>query len=72
MATPGIAGQGKKKVRRLAEAIILQSLTDLWDPDMREKSMAFFYGEGFRICAEIAGIGPEGRRQIMGIAGRSF
>ena len=43
---------GKKS---LAEAIILQSMEDLWDE--REDSLNFFDGEGFNICAELAGMG---------------
>ena len=40
----------------LAEAIILQSLEDLWIPEHREESECFFCGEGFSICAEVAGL----------------
>lgn len=42
--------------RRLAEAIILQSIEDLWMPTHRQESLAFFKGEAFNICAEIAGM----------------
>ena len=40
----------------LAEAIMLQSMEDIWKPDLKEESLNFFNGEGFIICAEIAGI----------------
>lgn len=43
-------------VRNLAEAVILQSMEDLWDPEYREESRDFFSGDAFRICSEIAGI----------------
>lgn len=42
--------------RSLAEAIILQSMEDLWDPQHRQQSLDFFSGEGFEICAGMAGL----------------
>ena len=45
-----------KKLAALAEAIILQSLEDLWSKTQKNKSLAFFTGEGFHICAEMAGM----------------
>ncbi len=60
----------KRKMKGLAEAIILQSLEDLWDPDHREESLEFFRGEGFRTCTEAAGISPEGKFQLKVIAGK--
>ena len=42
--------------RRLAEAIILQSIEDLWNPVCRKGSRIFFEGDGFVLCSEIAGI----------------
>lgn len=47
---------GCMKARHLAEAIILQSIEDLWDKDSREESIRFFTGEDFRTCAAIAKI----------------
>jgi hypothetical protein len=44
------------KLRSLAEAVILQSLEDLWEPAFRTESRDFFEGDGFRICADIAGL----------------
>jgi hypothetical protein len=41
---------------RLAEAIILQSIDDLWNPMCRKESLMFFEGDGFELCSEIAGI----------------
>jgi hypothetical protein len=40
----------------LAEAIILQTIEDIWSPAHCKGSMDFFKGEGFRICSEIAGL----------------
>ena len=42
--------------KSLAEAVILQSMEDLWSPSHRDKSKDFFKGDGFKICAEIAGM----------------
>lgn len=44
---------GKKS---LAEAIILQSMEDLWEPSHRQHSLDFFSGEGFEICSGMAGL----------------
>ncbi len=42
------------KIAALAEAIILQSIEDLFDDRYKEDCKIFFFGEGFRTCAEIA------------------
>jgi len=42
--------------RSLAEAVILQSIEDLWNPACKRGSMMFFEGDGFVLCSEIAGI----------------
>jgi hypothetical protein len=44
------------RLKNLAEAIILQSIEDLWSPTHRQKSMEFFAGDGFNHCADIAGM----------------
>jgi len=46
-----------KQERKLAEAIILQAIEDLWSPVHRKESIEFFTGEGFAICARIVGLG---------------
>lgn len=43
-------------IRSLAEAIILQSIEDLWNPVCKKGSLLFFTREGFEVCSEIAGI----------------
>ena len=53
-STAGHAANGH--VRSLAEAIILQSIEDLWDPVCRRGSLSFFKSDGFVLCSEIAGI----------------
>ena len=42
------------KAENLAEAIILQSIEDLWDESQRDGCIAFFGGEDFTTCAKIA------------------
>ena len=42
--------------RSLAEAIILQSIEDLWNPVCKRGSLRFFEGDGFALCSELAGI----------------
>ena len=42
--------------RSLAEAIILQSIEDLWNPVCKRGSLMFFEGDGFELCSEVAGI----------------
>ena len=42
--------------RSLAEAIILQSIEDLWNPEWKRGSLRFFEGDEFELCSEIAGI----------------
>ena len=42
--------------RSLAEAVILQSIEDLWNPVCKRGSLRFFEGDGFELCSEIAGI----------------
>jgi hypothetical protein len=46
----------RKRVRALAEAMILQSIEDLWSKTNRKKSVEFFTGEGFGLCADMAGM----------------
>ncbi len=41
-------------LRTLAEAIMLQAAEDFLSEDRREEDVAFFSGEGFRICSDLA------------------
>jgi len=51
----------------LAEAIILQSLEDIWSVQHREESIEFFTGEGFHLCAGIAGMPTEDKLKVLGL-----
>ena len=55
----------KKSVKSLAEAIILQSMEDYWGNAYREESIEFFKGEGFKVCAEIAGMGHDDQSKVL-------
>jgi hypothetical protein len=48
--------RGAAKLKALAEAVILQALEDLWSDTYRKDSLEFFEGEGFRQCADLAGM----------------
>lgn len=52
-------------VRSLADAIILQSMEDLFSPLHKSGSIHFFTGEGFRISSEIAGLRTAERHVIL-------
>ncbi len=44
--------------RALAEAVIMQSICDLWKPDQKRDSVKFFEGKWFDRYAFLAGLGP--------------
>ena len=46
----------KARIQSLAEAVILQAIEDLFDSSERNKSIDFFKGETFTLCAETAGL----------------
>ena len=52
-------------IRNLAEAIILQSIEDLWDLNHKSHCLTFFNGEGFNICAGVAGIKLSDRMKLL-------
>lgn len=52
-------------IRNLAEAIILQSIEDLWDEKRRRECITFLRGEGFSVCADLAGIGVSDRLKLL-------
>jgi len=56
-------------MKSLAEAVILQSLEDFWSPSYRIESIDFFKGEGFKICADIAGLDTVKQIEILNILG---
>lgn len=70
---PAVRGKkaGTKHIRSLAEAIIFQALEDLWAPGEREASLAFFSGEDFRVCAEIAGMNIPEQFKMLRMVGKA-
>jgi hypothetical protein len=60
---------GNMGVSHLAEAIILQSIEDLWNELHREDCKTFFNGGGFSICARIAGMGLSDKEKLLSMIG---
>lgn len=54
-------------VKKLAEAIILQSMEDLWDAGHRAESMKFFFGEEFHMCAHMAGLSSGDKLKVLNL-----
>ncbi|MDA8240903.1 MAG: hypothetical protein M0Z67_11120 [Nitrospiraceae bacterium] len=54
-------------VKGLAEGIILQSIEDLWNENLRDECIAFFRGKEFSICAEIAGMNLADQIKLLGL-----
>ena len=52
-------------LRGLMEAIILQALDDLGSSIHRKESIEFFKGNGFKVCAKIAGLDLEEQSGIF-------
>ena len=69
-----VATKGKERtsLRSLAEAILLQALEDLWDGARRKETIAFFCGEGFRHCADIASMNNYERLKLIRIVRRAI
>jgi hypothetical protein len=66
----------RKRLAALAEAVILQTLEDLWSKAHKKRSLAFFTTEGFHICADIAGMKIADRLRLLRLLrrldGRTF
>ncbi|MEJ2695538.1 MAG: hypothetical protein P8013_02715 [Candidatus Sulfobium sp.] len=52
-------------LKNLAEAVILQSIEDLWSKTHQKESIEFFMGEGFRHCADMAEMSVVERLRII-------
>jgi hypothetical protein len=61
-----------KWARNLSEAIILQSLEDLFNHEHRMDALRFFNGEGFDICASIIGLKKKETEKVFQIVNKSF
>ena len=58
-------------MKSLAEAIIMQSITDLWKEDERENCLKFLKGEDFSVCAEMAGMSLPDQIKLMTLVNKS-
>lgn len=63
-------GEKTGNVRGLMEGIILQSIEDLWIASEEGDCIQFFRGEGFGICADIAGINLHDQVRLLNLANR--
>lgn len=57
--------RGRKGVRGLAEAIILQAMEDLWSAAHMKAGIEFFIGKEFDICSNLAAMPLESRIRIL-------
>jgi len=62
----------RTSLKSLAEAILLQALEDLWDGARRKETIAFFCGEGFRHCADIASMNNYERLKLIRIVRKAI
>ena len=51
----------------LAEAIMLQSMEDLWDARHKAESLDFFSGHRFHACADMAEMGTEEKLKLLNL-----
>jgi hypothetical protein len=54
--SPHRSGDISKRIRCLAEAVLLQTIEDLWNKKQQITCFSFFTGQGFTLCADIAAI----------------
>ena len=57
-------------LKTLAEAIILQAADDFLDENRSEGDVAFFSGEGFRLCSEMAGMNHTEKCEFLDLVGK--
>ena len=58
-------------IRNIAELIILQSIEDLWNGRERSGSADFFKGDGFPLCAGIAGMDLHDQGRLLTMVGKA-
>lgn len=62
----------KMDISNLAEAIILQSIEDLWNRYHREDCIKFFAGREFNMCARMAGMNSANRIKLINMVSGSI
>ncbi len=55
------------RTKSLAEAIILQSIEDLWIENEKSRCIDFFTGEGFHTCAKMAGMDFDEQVKVLNL-----
>ena len=59
-------------IKNLAEAIILQSIEDLWNRQQKKDCVVFLAGEGFDLCSGMAGINMLHKRKLLKLISTSI
>lgn len=59
-------------IGNIAELIILQCIEDLWNEKERSGSRDFFAGEGFSICARLAGMDLHAQSRLLNLVGKKM
>ena len=62
--------QKHRGVESLMEGIILQCIADLWIGEEIDACIQFFRGEGFAVCAKIAGMNLHDQVKVLNLANR--
>ncbi len=55
--------------KKLAKAIIFQSIKDVRVNEYRKECIEFFKGDGYKICAEIAGVSINSSHKTLNLNG---
>ncbi|MEW6116136.1 MAG: hypothetical protein AB1553_04455 [Nitrospirota bacterium] len=64
---PGASQGSRVLLSRLAEAIVLQSIEDLWNDSLKGESLSFFSDGRFASCAKAAGMSSAEQCKLLGI-----
>ncbi|MBI5676431.1 MAG: hypothetical protein HZC48_11500 [Nitrospirae bacterium] len=62
---------GLKLLLSLADAVVLQSIEDLFSPFFRGSSLKFFNGKGFELCAGTTGMNENEKAGILTVLKQS-
>ncbi|MEW5805034.1 MAG: hypothetical protein AB1847_23355 [bacterium] len=65
-------GYMSSRIKNLAEAILLQTIEDIWDKNQQKTCFTFFNSRCFSLCADIAGIGIHDRKKILSMIQQSL
>jgi len=59
-------------IKNIAELIILQCIEDLWNEREMSGSADFFIGEGFPLCAGLAGMDLRDQGRLLNMVGKTM